>query len=473
MTTPLYLAIDQGGHASRALIFDANGKTIASAECAVTTYTPEADWVEHDSEEMIASIETAISEAVTQSGARQSQITAAGLATQRSSIVCWDKSSGRALSPIISWQDRRNAQWLEQLPLDQSLLHDLTGLFASPHYGASKMRWCLDHLDEVRRALAQQRLAIGPMASYVVQRLTRRAEPVTDPANGSRTLLMNLNNLNWEPQLLTQFGIPLEILPQCVPSHYAFGEIEVKGSHIPLTIVTGDQSAAIFAWGKPRTNAAYANLGTGAFIQRILSQPLPHPRLLSSIVYGDHATIYALEGTVNGAGRALQWFSQQEQISNLETKLPRWLDQIDNPPLFINAVAGLAAPYWRPDLQSEFIGDADHAHKAVAVTESIVFLLQRNLEELEAMLTPATEIIVSGGLAQLDGLCQRLADLSQKPLLRPQAHEATAQGLAWLVAELPAQWASLSGANRIEPRSAAMLQQRYHDWRAALERRIS
>lgn len=473
MTTPLYLAIDQGGHASRALIFDAGGKTIASAECAVTTYTPEADWVEHDSEEMIASIETAISEAVTQSGARQSQITAAGLATQRSSIVCWDKSSGRALSPIISWQDRRNAQWLAQLSLDQQSLHNLTGLFASPHYGASKMRWCLDHLDEVHRALTHQRLTIGPMASYVVQRLTRRREPVTDPANGSRTLLMNLNSLDWESKLLTQFGIPREILPRCVPSRFAFGDIEVNGLRIPLTVVTGDQSAAIFAWGKPRTDAAYTNLGTGAFIQRTLTQALHHPRLLSSIVYSDHAAIYALEGTVNGAGRALQWFGQREQIPDLEAKLPLWLDQIDNPPLFINAVAGLAAPYWRPDLQSEFIGDADNAHKTVAVAESIIFLLQRNLEELETMLAPVREIIASGGLAQLDGLCQRLADLSQKPLLRPQAHEATAQGLAWLVAGLPAQWVSLSEANRIEPRPDSALQQRYHNWRAALEDRIS
>ncbi|MBI3772624.1 MAG: hypothetical protein HY272_08000 [Gammaproteobacteria bacterium] len=470
---PLYLAIDQGGHASRALIFDTTGKVVAAAECAVTTYTPETDWVEHDSEEMITSIENAIHEAVTQAGARQSQIVAAGLATQRSSIVCWDKSSGRALSPIISWQDRRNAQWLAQLSLDQQSLHDLTGLFASPHYGASKIRWCLDHLAEVQRAFTQQRLVIGPMASYVIQRLTHRSAPVTDPANGSRTLLLNLAHLNWEPKLLMQFGIPLEILPHCVPSRHAFGEIEVNGLHIPLTVVTGDQSAAIFAWGKPNTNAAYANLGTGAFIQRILSQPLHHPHLLSSIVYSDQATTYALEGTVNGAGRALQWFSEQEQILNLETQLPRWLEQIDNPPLFINAVSGLAAPYWRPDLQSEFIGDADNAHKTVAVAESIIFLLQRNLEELETMLAPSREIIASGGLAQLDGLCQRLADLSQKTLLRPQAHEATAQGLAWLIAGQPSKWASLSEANRVEPRPASALQQRYHRWRATLEDRIS
>lgn len=471
--SPLYLAIDQGGHASRAFIFDALGNAVASAECSVNTYTPAPDWVEHDCEEIIRSIEHAIREAVTRLGARRSHIVAAGLATQRSSIVCWDEMSGRALSPIISWQDRRNAVWLEQLALDPQLLHQCTGLFASPHYGASKIRWCLDHVPAVQQALAQQRLKIGPMASYIVQRLTHGTEAITDPANGSRTLLMNIERLEWEPQLLEKFGIPLAILPRCVPNHYSFGTIAVDELRIPLTVVTGDQSAAIFAWGMPRTDAAYANLGTGAFIQRLISRPLHHPRLLCSIVDHDDVTTYALEGTINGAGRALRWFSEHARMSDLEIILPSLLEHISDPPLFINAVSGLATPYWRPNLRSEFIGAADSSHQAVAVVESIVFLLQRNLEELETMLPAATEIIVSGGLAQLDGLCQRLADLSGKPVLRPACHEATAQGLAWLLAGRPPTWNPLVAAERIESRPAPMLQQRYHAWCEALASRLA
>ena len=468
---PLYLALDQGGHASRALVFDRRGAVHAKGLCELSVAHPRDAWVEQEPEATVGSIRRAIAQALDTLGERRAAISAAGLATQRSSVVCWDRITGAALSPVISWQDRRAHAWLKPFAGRAEEIHRLTGLMLSAHYGASKLRWCLDHLQEVKQAQAQGRLAMGPLASFLLFRLLDKRPLLVDPANAGRTLLWNLAARDWDLELLALFGIPLAALPRCVPTRHAFGTLELDGRAIALTIASGDQSAALFAAGEPRADIAYINLGTGAFVQRALGHdPGYHPRLLTGIVRHDGAELtYVLEGTVNGAGAALDWIGAQLGIADIETQLPAWLSQESEPPLFLNGISGLGAPFWVADFASRFVGEGEDSQKVVAVAESIVFLLQANLDEMRALAPAATQLFVTGGLSWYDGLCQRLADLSGLPAYRPAEYEATARGTAYLLADCPENWPEPAPGAWFKPRTNAALAARYKKWRRLTE----
>ncbi len=472
--SPLYLAIDQGGHASRAIVFDSQGNAVAHAEQTIATLTPQTDWVEHDAEQMVQSVKEAVAAVVKKLGHKKQQLVGAGMATQRSSIVCWHRATGAALSPIISWQDRRQHLWLKQFATDNDEIHAKTGLFLSPHYGASKLRWCLDNINAVANAHHQQQLCAGPLASFLTFRLLQEQPYCIDPANASRTLLWNINTNNWDEALCQRFGVPQQILPTCTNTSAPFGHLLIDNLKLPFTILTGDQPAALFAWGRPDNDTTYINIGTGAFIQRPVAALQQSARLLSGIAYlDDTQRCYTLEGTVNGAARALQWFAQQHGIDGVEQQLPEWLNSSAEPAIFINGISGLGSPDWVPTLESHFInhGQSSIPQHAVAIVESIVFLIQRNLEEMEKTL-PTTALQLSGGLANLDGLCQQLADLSGKKISRPATTEATARGLAFLIAGQPNRWCTTDETDHFQPTAAPALQQRYQTWQRRLQQAI-
>ena len=469
---PLALAIDQGGHASRALVFNQRGETIAEAHHPLHTRTPRPGWVEHDAELLMESVHRAVADAMDPLGKDRIRVAAAGLACQRSSIVCWDAQTGQALSPVISWQDQRAAPWLATFNAQAAMIQSITGLRLSPHYGASKMRWCLDHLPAVRDAARRQRLRIGPLASFIINRLVTSPACLADPANASRTLLWNLNAGDWDDRLLQLFGIPRTILPHCCASRGPFGHMLAGGRSVPLRVVTGDQPAALFAQGQPDPGALYVNMGTGVFIQRVTPTPVHVDGLLTGIAHTDrHRRLYTLEGTINGGARALQWLADKHGIDNLTTDLPHWLNEVDCPGYFLNGVAGLAAPYWRMDFSSRFIDAAEPRQMAVSVVESIVFLAKTIVERMLNATLPHPTIVASGGLAQLDGLCQRLADACQLHVQRPRQTEATARGTAFLALDGPASWTPLTGAD-FTPRANPPLAGRFREWRRLMERAL-
>ena len=471
---PLYLCLDQGGHASRALVFDRRGALQASALREVDVRESRPDWVEQDPEELVASLQAVIAKAITSLDARAGRITCAGLATQRSSMVCWDRHTGEALSPVISWQDRRAQAWLHQFSAQTGVVHQRTGLMLSPHYGASKMRWCLDRLPAVAAARREGRLAMGPLASFLLFRLLEEKPLLADPANAARTLLWNLRTMDWDPWLLELFGIPAETLPRCVPTQHAFGTLRANEHRMPLTIATGDQSAALFGLGAPSPDTVYVNIGTGAFMQRSFSQPPDAPGLLSGVVYRDaERALYVLEGTVNGAGAALRWAEQEWGLKDVEAQLPAWLAREGDIPLFLNGVAGLGAPFWVADFPSRLIGDGEPWQQACAVAESMVFLLLTNLETMQKISPAPKRLLVTGGLAQLDGLCQRLAELSSLPVHRPAEHEATARGTAYLLAGFPGDWREQRPGASFTPGPNPGLVQRYGDWRREMKRALA
>ena len=466
----LILAIDQGTHASRAVVLDRRGQVLASAVQEIALARPREDWAEQDGDEMVASIVAAVDEALRSLGVRRSAVQAAGLASQRSSCVCWDRRDGRPLSPVFSWQDRRAHRWLEQFDDRGEEVHRRTGLFLSPHYGASKLRWALDNLAAVRAARDEGTLCWGPQASFLVCRLVAERSLLADPQCAARTQLFNLRTRDWDPALLDLFGLPAGFLPRCVPTCQNYGTLHSGEQAIPLLAVNGDQSAAVFAFGWPEEDSAYINIGTSAFVQRVTtSMPEYLPRSLTGIILDDgENTVYTVEGNVNGAGSALEWLGEQLGGSDIVASLERWLERTGEPVLFLNGIAGLGGPFWKPEFESRYVGEGEPWQQAVAVVESIAFLLQANIDEIDRYLAPARRIRVSGGVSRLDGLCARLASLSGLPVHRRDDPEATARGIAYLAGGRPVEWSLAAGEEVFAPADDQALRERYRRWRALM-----
>ncbi|HSN20260.1 MAG TPA: FGGY family carbohydrate kinase [Usitatibacter sp.] len=469
---PLYLAIDQGTHASRAVVLDREGRVVSQGERPIGLARPQPDWAEQDGEEMVASVFDAARQALAALGERARDVAAAGLASQRASCACWDRGTGRCLAPLFSWQDRRAHEWLRRFEPQAEEVHRTTGLFLSAHYGASKLRWALDHLPAVRAALGKGTLAWGPQASFLVFRMTAERSLFADPQCAARTQLWSLQARDWDSALLALFGLPPGFLPKSVPTCHAYGTLRVDDLAIPLVAVNGDQSAAVFAFGRPEEDLAYVNIGTSAFVQRALTQAPPYlPRQLTGIIFDDgRETVYSVEGNVNGAGTALDWLRKEIGVEDVEAHLPGWLERPEEPPLFLNGIAGLGGPFWKPDFASRFVGEGEPWQKAVAVVESMAFLLQANIDEMESFVPPARRMRVSGGVSRLDGLCRRLASVSGLAVHRRHDPEATARGIGYLAAGRPSRWNEDSSEEVVfAPVDDRPLRERYRRWRSLMK----
>lgn len=487
----LYLALDQGGHSSRALLYDAVGREVAMAHVPITTRR-DGDRVEHDPEELVQSLLTAARDVCDSPLVAGRPIVAAGLATQRSTVCCWDATDGRPLSPALSWQDRRHAAWLEErLGTRSDWVRELTGLPLSPHYGASKLRWCVDELPAVRLALRDERLALGPLASFLLHRLCVERPLLADPANASRTLLYDPALLDWSDPLLDIFGLPRAALPRCVGTLHPYGTLDLgAGRHVPLRACSGDQSSAVFAFGVPAPAVAFVNVGTGAFVQRVARDAtgLPPRGLLKSVLTADtddvKSALYSHEGTVNGGYAAVEWLRGRvaldvpralASLASLASTLPDG----DVPVMFMNGIGGLGAPYWLPAFETGFVDasgravalDAvDELQLVAAVVDSIAFLIATNVA-LMRRAAPLRKIVVTGGLAGCDYLCDILADVTDLPVERPEVHEATARGIAFLAAERPRGWQAAPTERVFTPSGRSTVIARHERWREAMAAR--
>ena len=466
----LILAIDQGTHSTRAIVFDAGGRVVSMARQPVELLRLTRREIEQSPDEIRLSMHTVINTVLNDPVVDRSQIAVAGMATQRSSVLAWDRSSGIPLSPLLSWQDRRVAEALQTLMHHNQRIRELTGLHLSPHYGAGKLQWLLEHVAAVREAHAAGSLIMGPLAGFLLHHLTDSHDAVIDDANASRTLLWNLQQRNWDDTLLDLFAIPSGILPTCVPICTNYGLTRQSG--IPVTAVNGDQTAALYAHGTPPENTVLVNIGTGAFVLLPVNDPAARPDcLLAGVSQSDKdAASYYIEGTVNGGGAALQWAAGKFNVSDMESRLPVWLEEIHNPTLFINTVGGLGAPWWQAGPEPHFLdADISAAEAMVAVIESIVFLVQANIEQIRLSNPAVDRIRISGGLSRLDGLCQRLASLSGLTIERPVEVEATARGIAWQAAGCPEGWSDTAAGKLFTPVDDKFLTERYIQFIAHLK----
>ena len=483
----LHLALDQGGSSSRAVLFDAVGREVASAHVPIVTRR-DGDRVEHDADELAQSLVTAARDACDLPLAAGRPVVVAGLATQRSTVCCWDTNDGAALSPAISWQDRRHTAWLERtLGTRAEWVRELTGLPLSPHYGASKLRWCLDELPAVRLALRDERLAMGPLASFLLHRLCDERPLCADPANASRTLLYDPAVLDWSAPLLEAFELPRSALPRCVGTTHAFGTLTLdERRRVPLRACSGDQSAAVFAFGPATAGTCFVNVGTGAFVQRIARDGTAAPPrgLLKSVVEARMADVqsatYVHEGTVNGALAAVEWLRSRVGID-----VPRTLATLRHalPPeqvelLFINGVGGLGAPWWRPSFPVEFLAldgtppraQAGELQQVAAIVDSVAFMIAVNVDALHRS-APLERLVITGGLAACDYLCEVLAEVTGLTVERPALREATARGIAFLAAGHPDHWQTVPLERSFSPARRARVLGRYARWREEMGKR--
>lgn len=464
-------------------MFDAHGHERAASRIEVGDRRPHPGWVEQDPDAVVDSLRQVAAAALAQlDPGERAQVQACGLSTQRSSLVAWDRGTGAALSPVLSWQDTRAADWLQAQALDAEAIRACTGLYPNAHFGLSKMRWCLDHLDAVRTAATDGRLLLGPLAAFLAFRLLESRPARVDPANASRTLLLDLARGDWSDELLTRFGIERAWLPEVTRSDADYGELVLDECRLPLRLLSGDQSTAAFAHGELRAEAAYLNVGTGAFVFRAAADVPQGSRLLRSVVHWADAPQYVVEGTVNGAGSALAAFAQAQGIADVGAALDAaWQEngvrgdfqsEISSDPIFLNGVGGLGSPDWRSDFPSRFVGEGTPEQQLVAVAESIVFLIERNLALLRPLGAPCTHVLATGGISRSDRFCQTLADLAGLPVQRPAHCEATARGAAFLLAGRPADWAALP-QQEFMPRQATALRARHRRWQDAMTEELA
>ena len=464
-----YLAIDQGSHASRAFLFDETGNIAASCSNDVVANRPAYGRVEHDAGQLLFSVRDVLAELITGLDRReQEKIIVCGIATQRSTVLAW-QSNGEPIGPVLSWQDVRAADFVETLRSHERRIQQLTGLPLSAHYGASKLGWLLGEISPAS-VVKQEEIRLSPLVSFLLYHLIENKPYVVDHSNAQRTQLMDLVKLDWSKQLTQWFGVPVNYLPECKPMLANYGIL--SGTQVSVTAVCGDQNAALFGTGEISNDTALINLGSGAFILRPLPEHTASQKQLTGIASSGNKTVsYLREATINGAGSALSWVAEKYGIDDIRQRLPAWLQTIEAPPLFINTVGGLGSPWWRQDIEAEFIGHNDFNNKGalvVAVIESIAFMLFANIV-LMMEESPLKILRVSGGLSNVDGLCQKLASLSRLTVERTDNPEATARGVAWLAAGSPADWGSPGTTDIFRPIPDKALNQRYSQYIKILE----
>jgi len=439
---PHYLIIDQGGHGTRALVFNPQGSIVLSAHATLETRSPKPGWFEQDATHLESSVKSCLQQLEIKLIDANITLDAAALITQRSSLLACDRKTREAITPVISWQDTRHHHWLQQKiesgEFDLAALKKLTGLRLNAHYGVGKMRWLLDHDTAVQRAAQNKQLVFLPLAAYVTHLLIGKAPWVVDGVSASRTFLTELGSTQWSSQLLSLFNIDKSVLPAIVGTRHAFGSLNLARQNIPLQVVGGDQSFIPFAYGaNSLNNGLFINAGTGAFVQTALSKDEVPTGLLCSVAAIDgHQPMTVSEGTVNACASALDWLWQQEQTTLTSDDIENALRSISMPPVFHHRITALGSPYWLAAGKSSFSTDATLPEKTVAVIESIVFLLAINIDLLQQAKPALQQILISGGLSQSDGFCQKLANGTRLNVIRHQDHEASARGAAFYLGGL-------------------------------------
>ena len=434
------LALDQGSHASRACLYGRDGDLLASCVVPVATRHPAPDRVEQDPPELADSLQRAAEGALARAREAHPRLVpaAAGLAVQRSTLVCCEADTLVPLLPALSWQDRRHAGWLATLSPAAARVRELTGLPLSAHYGASKLRWCLENVPAVRHAAQRGALRALPLAAWLQARLTQ-AGPLVDAANASRTLLFDTARLEWADELLEAFGLPalglrMDALPRCVPTLGDFGALALGGARVPLTALTGDQSAVPFAAGTLALHEASLNMGTGAFLQQPLARrPADPAPLLGSVLglFGDGAR-YTLEGTVNGAGAAVSDFMARESLDEPAAWAALEALPDDTPlPDALIAAGGLGSPWWQPQAVTRWPEGGTPLTRFAAVAESVALLAAINVAEFARLGAAPRALRIAGGLSRSGFMARRLAAFTGLPVMR-SAPEATARGVAAL-----------------------------------------
>ncbi len=488
------LAIDQGTTTSRAILFNRQGQVITLSQKTFQQYFPKPGWVEHDPNEIWYTQSLAIKEAMAKVDVTDTHIACIGIANQRETTIVWDRETGFPVYNAIVWQDRRTADYCEELKAEgySDFIQQKTGLVIDAYFSATKVKWILDHVKGIRERAERGELCFGTVDSWLVWKLTRGSQFITDVTNASRTMLFNINTLQWDQELLDLFTIPSSMLPEVKSSSEVYCETStpIFKTGIPVSGMAGDQQAALFGQLCLEEGMMKTTYGTGCFmIVNIGDKPvLSQNNLLTTIAWklGDKVT-YALEGSVFVGGAAIQWLRDGiGLIPNAPVTEQMAKSVPDNGGVyFVPALTGLGAPYWDQYARGAIIGitrGTTAAHLTRAALEGICYQVYDVLIAMENDIhAKPKEIRVDGGAIANNFLMQFQADISRCPVVRPSIIETTALGAAYLAGlavnywkdmdELKEQWSlDTIFTAKMKPETALAL---LTDWHKAVGRTMN
>jgi glycerol kinase len=499
MTTRFVMAIDQGTTSTRAILFDHDGRLVATGQREHAQILPRAGWVEHDALEIWRNTREVIGQALATADVTRHDVAAIGITNQRETTVVWDRATGEPVGNAIVWQDTRTQPIVDRMAADGGVdrFRARTGLPLATYFAATKIVWILENVEGARERAERGELLFGTTDSWVLWNLTGGPEGgvhATDVTNASRTMLMDLATLQWDPALAAAFGIPMSMLPEIRSSSTvgqpAFGVAESSSllREVPVTGILGDQQAATFGQAAFEAGESKNTYGTGNFLIVGTGEEIVHSPdgLLTTVAYrlGDAPARYALEGSIAVTGSLVQWLRDNLGIIEAASEIEGLALSVPDAggAYIVPAFSGLFAPYWRPDARGAIVGltrFVTKAHLARAALEATAF---QSVEVAEvagrALDAPIAELKVDGGMTANDTLMQIQADLLGIPVVRPVVAETTALGAAYAAGLAVGFWSDLDElrANWREDRrwqpsiDDAERAERLRQWRRAVER---
>lgn len=450
------LALDQGTSSSRAIVFDEKGTTCAVAQREFRQIFPQSGWVEHDPHEIWASQASVIAEAISIMDINGLNLAGIGITNQRETTIVWDSETEEPIYNAIVWQDRRTSDYCDELKKQglTDMIRQKTGLIIDAYFSATKIKWILDNVAGARKRAEKGKLMFGTVDTWLIWRLTRGEVHVTDVSNASRTMLFNINTLDWDQELLDLFGIPRSMMPEVKSSSEVYGHTKttIFAHKVPISGIAGDQQAALFGQMCTEPGMVKNTYGTGCFLlmnsgeKPILSQN----NLITTVAWkiGDKVN-YALEGSIFVGGSVVQWLRDGLHVINSSSEVEALASQVPdtNGVYFVPALTGLGAPWWDQYARGTITGisrGTTTAHIARAALEGIAY---QTMDITAAMSrdagVPLRELKVDGGASRNNLLMQFQADILGTKVIRPQVVETTAMGAAYLAGLAVGYWSSI------------------------------
>ena len=489
---PKYMmALDSGTTSNRCILFDRAGRIVSVAQREFTQYFPQPGWVEHDANEIWATLLGVAVEAMQMAGAAAADIAAIGITNQRETTIVWDKATGEPVHHAIVWQCRRTSEYCDELRARglTARFREKTGLVLDAYFSATKLHWLLENVPGVRERAAKGELLFGTVETWLIWKLTGGRAHVTDYSNASRTMLFNINTLDWDEEILAELNIPRSMLPKPLPTSGLFGTTDTSllGGEIPITGAAGDQQAALFGQTCFQPGEAKNTYGTGCFLLMNTGEKpvFSQNGLVTTIAWGlGEKVTYALEGSIFVAGAAIQWLrDEMKLIANAAESEAVAQEVTDtNGCYVVPAFTGLGAPYWDQYARGAIVGLTRGCNRAHIVRATLDSLTYQTYDVLNAMRADSgialASLKVDGGASANNYLMQTQADVIGAPVLRPTCVESTAMGAAYLAGLAVGFWRDQAEIRKIwavdrtfEPKlDAKSRDARLHGWHRAVQR---
>ena len=488
MVTKKYvIALDQGTTSSRAVAFDHMGRYVGSVNKEFMQFFPSPGWVEHDPYDILQSQMGALFELLKKYSIKGEDIAAIGITNQRETVVVWDKLTGKPVYNAIVWQCRRTADICEQLKKNgyTDIIKKKTGLIIDAYFSGTKIKWILDNIHEAKN----KSLLCGTIDTWLVYNLTKEKSHVTDMSNASRTMLFNINTLDWDQELLDIFGIEREMLPNVVPSSAIVGHIQIEGASVPIAGIAGDQQAALFGQTCFEQGEVKNTYGTGCFIlMNTADKPVFSDKgLITTIAWNcGNKICYALEGSIFNAGSSVQWLRDQIGLVETAAQTEEMALAVDdtNDVYFVPAFTGLGTPYWDMYARGVIVGitrGTNKNHIVRAVLESMAY---QTMDVIDCMQqdsnVPLKALKVDGGASANNFLMQFQSDMLNCEVIRPAIQETTALGAAFLSGLAVGFWKDTDELKKIIQKDRVFMPKDYFDkeyrkkrWHDAIKRSMN